>query len=84
MVGLLQACRQSLMFLLQIIQIKAKVSFHQENGEERSNDLAKCCIENDILDTIDLDTVLSNFASREKPKEVSFHNGSLILFGILR
>jgi hypothetical protein len=41
-------------------------------------------IENDILDTIDLDTVLSNFASREKPKEVSFHNGSLILFGILR
>jgi hypothetical protein len=65
MVGLLQACRQSLLFLLQIIQIKAKVSFYRENGEERLNGLAKCCIENAVLDTIDLDTVLNDFASRK-------------------
>jgi hypothetical protein len=65
MVGLLQACRQSILFLLQIIQIKAKVSFHQENGEERLNGLVKCCIDKDILDTIDLDTVLNDFASRK-------------------
>jgi hypothetical protein len=60
----------SLLFLLQIIQIKAKVSFHQENGEERLNDLARCCVENDILDIIDLDTVLNNFASRVLKKSL--------------
>ena len=33
-------------------------------SQERLNGLAMCTIERDILDTIDLNTVLDNFASR--------------------
>ena len=33
-------------------------------SQERLNGLTMCTIEKDILDTIDLDTVLDNFASR--------------------
>jgi hypothetical protein len=32
--------------------------------QERLNGLAMCSIENDILDTIDLESVLEDFASR--------------------
>jgi hypothetical protein len=46
-------------------------------SQERLNGLAMCCIEKDILDSINLDTVLNDFASR-KAEGVSFHNGSLI------
>ena len=34
-------------------------------SQERVNGLATCCIEKDILDTIDLDIVLNDFASRK-------------------
>ena len=40
--------------------------------QERLNSLAICSIEKDILDTIDLNTVLDDFASRNA-REVSFH-----------
>ena len=39
-------------------------------SQERLNGLAMCTIEKDILDTIDLDTVLNNFASRNARRSI--------------
>ena len=33
-------------------------------SQERLNGLAICCIEKDVLDNIDLDTVINDFASK--------------------
>ena len=33
-------------------------------SQERLNGLAMCCIEKDMLDNIDLDTIISDFASK--------------------
>jgi hypothetical protein len=39
-------------------------------SQERLNDLAMCTIEKDILDTIDLNTILDDFASRNARKNI--------------
>jgi len=39
-------------------------------SQERLNGLAMCTIEKDILDTIDLDTVLDDFASRNARRSI--------------
>jgi len=39
-------------------------------SQERLNGLAMCTIEKDILDTIDLDTVLDDFASRNAQRSI--------------
>ena len=39
-------------------------------SQERLNGLAMCTIEKDILDTIDLDTVLDDFASRNARRNI--------------
>ena len=36
--------------------------------EERLNGLAMCSIEKDMLDDINLDTILEDFASKKMPK----------------
>uniref|UniRef100_A0A8I6X5E4 HAT C-terminal dimerisation domain-containing protein n=1 Tax=Hordeum vulgare subsp. vulgare TaxID=112509 RepID=A0A8I6X5E4_HORVV len=35
--------------------------------QDRLNGLAMCCIEKDVLDKIDLDTLINDFASRNGP-----------------
>ena len=39
-------------------------------SQERLNDLAMCTIERAIFDTIDLNTVLDDFASRNPPRSI--------------
>jgi hypothetical protein len=39
-------------------------------SQERLNDLAMCTIEKDILDTIDLNTILDDFTSRNARKNI--------------
>ena len=39
-------------------------------SQERLVGLAICCIEKDVLDTIDLDTVLNDFASRNARRRI--------------
>ena len=41
--------------------------------QDRLNDLAMCCIEKDILDNVDLDCALNDFASRTHEKTFMKH-----------
>jgi hypothetical protein len=45
-----------------------KISLRSTMLQDRLNGLATCCMENDILDNIDHDRVLNDFASRNTRK----------------
>jgi len=51
--------------------------------QDRLNGLAMCCIEKDVLDNIDLDIVLNDFASRKMPQDI-FSASPEALFSYLR
>ncbi len=39
-------------------------------SQERLNGLAMCCIEKNVLENIDLDTVINDFASRNARRSI--------------
>jgi len=51
--------------------------------QDRLNGLAMCSIEAEILDNIDLDVVLNDFASRNAHRHFFKKNGRLIIHGII-
>jgi hypothetical protein len=50
--------------------IDAPENQEETMSQERLNGLAMCTIERDILDTIDLNTVLDDFASRNVRRNI--------------
>ena len=51
--------------------------------QERLNGLAMCCIEREVLENIDLDVVLNDFASRNARRHFFKKNGRIIIHGII-
>ena len=51
--------------------------------QERLNDLAMCSIEKDILDNLDLDTIINNFASRNARRIFFVKNWNITVDGIM-
>ena len=51
--------------------------------QDRLNGLATCCIEKDILDSINVDSVLDDFASRNARRSFFSKHSSLIVDGLI-